>query len=80
VRAEKARLFAQSDLSITRASEPQITFGNDGRTATMLFRKSYRSGTNAARPQSGEVLQEIVWRKTESGWKISGERDLRVLR
>ena len=80
VRAEKARLFAQSDLSITRASEPQITFGNDGRSATMLFRKSYRSGTNAVRPQSGEVLQEIVWRKTERGWKISGERDLRVLR
>ncbi|MGI9107016.1 MAG: protein kinase domain-containing protein [Pyrinomonadaceae bacterium] len=79
VRAEKSRLFAESDLSITRTSDPQITFGRDGRTATMIFRKSYRRG-GTAQPQSGEVLQEIIWQKTERGWKIIGERDLRVLR
>jgi hypothetical protein len=25
------------------------------------------------------VLQELRWRRTEGGWKIVGERDLRVL-
>jgi serine/threonine protein kinase/ketosteroid isomerase-like protein len=79
VRAEKARLFQESGMSIRRTSDPQITFAPDGRTATMHFRKSYSRG-NAAQPQSGEVLQEIVWQKTNRGWKIIGERDLRVLR
>jgi serine/threonine protein kinase/ketosteroid isomerase-like protein len=79
VRAEKARLFTESGMSIKRTSDPQIAFAQDGRTATMLFRKSYSRGT-AAQPQSGEVLQEIGWQKTNRGWKIISERDLRVLR
>ncbi|HJR07235.1 MAG TPA: protein kinase [Pyrinomonadaceae bacterium] len=79
VRAEKARLFQETGMSIKRTSDPQITFAPDGLTATMHFRKSYSRG-NAAQPQSGEVLQEIVWQKTNRGWKIIGERDLRVLR
>ena len=79
VRAEKARLFQESALSIKRTSEPQIAFAQDGRTATTLFRKSYSRGT-AARPESGEVLQEIGWQKTNRGWKNISERDLRVLR
>ncbi|HEV7905533.1 MAG TPA: protein kinase [Pyrinomonadaceae bacterium] len=79
VRAEKARLFTESGLSIKRTSDPQITFAGDGQTATMLFRKSYSRGTTA-RPESGEVLQEIGWQKTNRGWKIISERDLRVLR
>ena len=79
VRAEKAQLFKQTGLSIRRTSEPEITFAPDGITATMLFRKSYTRG-NAAQPQSGEVLQELIWQKTNRGWKIVSERDLRVLR
>jgi hypothetical protein len=79
VRAEKARLFEEAAMSIKRTSDPQIAFAQDGRTATMLFRKSYSRGT-AARPESGEVLQEIGWQKTNRGWKIISERDLRVLR
>lgn len=79
VRAEKARLFQESGLSIRRTSEPQVTFAPDGQTATMLFRKSFNRG-GAAQPQSGEVLQELIWQKTNRGWKISSERDLRVLR
>ena len=79
VRAEKARLFQEPAMSIKRTSDPQITFSEDGRTATTLFRKSYSRGT-AARPESGEVLQELGWQKTNRGWKIISERDLRVIR
>jgi ketosteroid isomerase-like protein len=79
VRAEKARLFREPALSIKRTSDPQITFAGDGLTATMTFRKSYSRGTGA-QTDTGEVLQEIVWQKTNRGWKIISERDLRVLR
>jgi hypothetical protein len=79
VRAEKARLFAEPAMSIKRSSEPEIIFTTNGSVATTLFRKSYSRGTTA-RPESGEVLQEIVWQKTNRGWKIISERDLRVLR
>jgi ketosteroid isomerase-like protein len=78
VRAEKARLFQTSTMTIRRTSEPQITFGQDGNTATTVFRKSYSRG-DAAQSQ-GEVLQEIIWQKTNRGWKVVSERDLRVLR
>lgn len=79
VRAEKARLFKEPALSIKRTSDPQITFSADGLNATMSFRKSYSRGTGA-QTDTGEVLQEIVWQKTNRGWKIISERDLRVLR
>jgi serine/threonine-protein kinase len=79
VRAEKARLFRERGLSIRRTGDPQITFGQDGNTATTVFRKSYTRG-EASQQQSGEVLQEIVWQKTNRGWKIISERDLRVLK
>jgi serine/threonine protein kinase/ketosteroid isomerase-like protein len=79
VRAEKARLFQESGMSIRRTGDPQITFGQDGSTATTVFRKSYTRG-DASQRQSGEVLQEIVWQKTDRGWKIISERDIRVLR
>jgi serine/threonine-protein kinase len=79
VRAEKARLFSERGLSIRRTGDPQITFGEDGNTATTVFRKSYTRG-EASQQQSGEVLQEIIWQKTNRGWKIISERDLRVLR
>ncbi|HEX8635046.1 MAG TPA: serine/threonine-protein kinase [Pyrinomonadaceae bacterium] len=79
VRAEKARLFQAPSMTIRRTSDPQITFAPDGGRATTVFRKSFSRG-NAAQSQSGEVLQEIVWQKTNRGWKIISERDLRVLR
>jgi serine/threonine protein kinase len=79
VRAEKARLFTEPAMSIKRTSDPEIVFATNGIVATTLFRKSYSRGT-AANAQSGEVLQEIVWQKTNRGWKIISERDLRVIR
>ncbi|HEY0081738.1 MAG TPA: hypothetical protein VGB61_03015, partial [Pyrinomonadaceae bacterium] len=79
VRAEKARLFQGPAMTLRRTSDPQITFVQDGGRATTLFRKSYNR-SEASQSQSGEVLQEIVWQKTNRGWKIISERDLRVLR
>ena len=44
----------------------------------MRFRKRYqiRGGEGE---RSGEVLQELRWRRTPTGWKIVSERDLRVI-
>jgi hypothetical protein len=40
----------------------------------MRFRKRYRIDE-----RGGEVLQELRWRRTDSGWRIVSERDLRVI-
>ena len=78
VRAEKARLSSQAaDLDV-RAGEPEIQLGADGQTATMRFRKSWTF--SGGRPESGEVIQELLWRKTDAGWKIVSERDVEVIR
>lgn len=74
VREEKARLFSRARAVDVRASEPDIRLGRDGRTAVMRFRKRYQIDE-----RGGEVLQELRWRHTPSGWRIVSERDLRVL-
>lgn len=78
VRAEKTRIGSQVDSIDIRASEPEIQMGTDGRTATMRFHKSW--SFSGAKPESGEVIQELRWRKTDSGWKIVSERDVEVIR
>ena len=78
VRAEKARLFARASAVNVEAASPEIRMSRDGRTAVMRFRKRYQiTGGEGAR--SGEVLQELRWRRTDGGWRIVSERDLRVL-
>ena len=77
VRAEKARVFARASAVNVEAASPEIRMSPDGRTAVMRFRKRYRIDGPDSR--TGEVLQELRWRRTDSGWKIVGERDLRVL-
>jgi ketosteroid isomerase-like protein len=74
VRAEKSRVFSQARDVDVRASDPEIRLSRDGRTASMRFRKRYRIDD-----RDGEVLQELRWRRTGSGWRIVGERDLRVI-
>lgn len=74
VREEKSRLFSQARAVDVRASEPEIRLARDGRTAVMRFRKRYRIDE-----RGGEVLQELRWRRTDSGWRIVSERDLRVI-
>jgi serine/threonine protein kinase len=78
VRAEKTRLLSQVSEVDVRAGEPEINLSNDGRTATMRFRKSW--DFKGAQSSSGEVIQELRWSKTDSGWKITSERDVQVIR
>jgi ketosteroid isomerase-like protein len=79
VRAEKTRVFSRADAVDVQAGPPDISVSGDGQTAVMRFRKRYRIQGGAGE-RSGEVLQELRWRRTPGGWKIVGERDLRVLR
>lgn len=78
VLADKGRAFDNSDLIDVRAGRPEITLHSGGRTATMRFRKQYavRSGQQN---RQGEVLQELRWQRTEKGWKIVSERDVKVI-
>jgi serine/threonine protein kinase len=78
VRQEKERFLATLSSFSVQVSEPQFTIGNDGRTATTLFRKSYNA--TGAQARSGEVVQELRWVKTQAGWRISSERDVQVIR
>lgn len=78
VRLEKKRAFAGARSINIRAEEPEIIFQDNGRTAIMRFRKKYNveSGT---RNRRGEVVQELRWQKTNSGWRIFSERDIKVI-
>ena len=78
VRNEKTRLLSQYQNIEVRVGEPEIQLGPDKETATMRFRKSW-TFTGAA-SGGGEVIQELRWRKMNDGWKITGERDIEVIR
>ena len=79
VRAEKSRVFAEAEsVDVRTSSAPDIRLSRDGQTATMRFRKRYQIKGGAG-ARSGEVLQELRWRRTPSGWRIVSERDLRVI-
>lgn len=80
VRIEKARVFATAEAVEIQAAEPEIIFTDAGRTAVMRFRKRYRIEGGPRRSRRGEVVQELRWRRTPSGWKIFSERDIRVIR
>ena len=81
VKMERGRAFDGAGLLRVRAMEPETIFLEGGRVAIMRFRKQYESGGNrGARRRSGEVVQELRWRRTAEGWKIFSERDVRVLR
>ncbi|HEX8176552.1 MAG TPA: hypothetical protein VF543_15785 [Pyrinomonadaceae bacterium] len=79
VRDERVRAFRQTGEIQVRAEEPEIIFLDDGGTAIMRFRKQYVTEINGRR-RSGEVVQELRWRKTEAGWRIFSERDVKVIR
>lgn len=79
VRAEKVRAFRSATLIDISAEEPEIIFRDGGSTAVMRFRKSYRVDSGA-RSRRGEVVQELRWQRTREGWKITSERDVRVIR
>ncbi len=77
VRTEKVRLSAAKSIDI-RAEEPEIIFQDGGRTAIMRFRKKYRV-ENKLKISRGEVVQELRWQRTSSGWRIFSERDIKVI-
>jgi serine/threonine protein kinase/ketosteroid isomerase-like protein len=77
-RQEKERVLASLSSFSIQVSEPQLNINPDGLSAIMLFRKSYTSTGGQAR--NGEVVQELRWTKTQSGWLITSERDVSVIR
>jgi serine/threonine protein kinase len=78
VRRDKASSIVGARTVDIRIEEPNITFQDNGRTAIVTFRK-YFLIVHSERSQSGTVLQEMIWTRTPQGWRISSERDLRVL-
>lgn len=79
VRRERARAFERADLIRVHARAPEIIFVEDGQIAIMRFRKQYLT-ERGSRSDSGEVIQELRWQRTDEGWKIFSERDVKVLR
>lgn len=78
VRAEKERVFAGVRSVDIRAREPEIVFQGSG-VAVMRFVKEYQV-VERSRTRSGAVIQELRWQRTDDGWRIFSERDVRVLR
>ncbi|MEP6923331.1 MAG: serine/threonine-protein kinase [Pyrinomonadaceae bacterium] len=78
VRAEKKRVFENASAVNIQASKPEIALSNDGQTAKMRFRKKYVI-KNGQQKRSGEVIQELQWVKSRTGWKIVSERDVKVI-
>jgi len=79
VRAEKIRVFERATGIDVRAEAPEIIFTEAGRAAVMRFRKRYEI-TGGPGARRGEVVQELRWQRTPAGWKITSERDVRVIR
>jgi ketosteroid isomerase-like protein len=78
VRAEKEHVFARASAVDVRAGDPEITLSPDGQTAAMRFRKDYTIAGDGL-DKRGAVIQELRWRRTPKGWRITSERDLRVV-
>ena len=78
VRAEKAAVISRASKVDVRADPPQVFLSRDGREATMRFRKQFAI-EGGGQDRRGAVLQELRWRRTPGGWKIVGERDLRIV-
>ena len=78
VEAEKRRLFQPADSISMKIAAVQIDVRPDGRSATTRFHKRYEI-RNRTTSRDGEVVQEIEWALTPGGWKITGERDVRVI-
>jgi ketosteroid isomerase-like protein len=79
VRADRTRLFQRADEIEVRIEAPEITMSSDERSASMRFRKGYVMKAQG-RERRGDVIQQMQWRRTDEGWKITGERDIKVLR
>jgi hypothetical protein len=79
VRNDKSSAFKRADVLSVQADEPEILLSEHAGTAVMRFRKNYVIESGRQR-KSGEVIQELRWQKTGTGWRITSERDVRVIR
>ena len=78
VHAEKVKVFGAATTLEIEAGPPTIELAADGATAMTSFRKRYVIEGPSIR-RRGEVLQELRWERTATGWVIVSERDARVL-
>lgn len=78
VRAEKKRVFEKATAVDIQTGKPEINVSPDGRSATMRFHKKYAI-KERERNRNGEVIQELQWVKSGSGWRIVSERDVKVI-
>lgn len=79
VRADKARVFERASSIDIRTGAPDIRLSADGRTAIMRFHKRYEI-VGGGEDRRGEVVQELRWQRINGEWRITSERDLRVVR
>jgi hypothetical protein len=78
VRADKARLYDDAEAIQIEAGRPDIDVEPGGERAVVRYRKRYAiTGPRVRR--RGEVVQELTWVWSHEGWRIAGERDVRVL-
>lgn len=78
VRADKARLYDDAEAIQIEAGRPDIEVEPGGERAVVRYRKRYAiTGPRVRR--RGEVVQELTWVWSDEGWRIVGERDVRVL-
>jgi hypothetical protein len=79
VLADKVDQFRRAEVLRVRADAADIALPPDGRSAALTFRKRYEiSGGGLNRV--GEVVSELRWARSPSGWVITSERDLTVPR
>lgn len=78
VRNDKKRAFERATSVDIKTGKPEIIVSPDGRTAKMRFRKKYVI-KEGQRSRNGEVIQELQWIKSGSGWRIVSERDVKVV-
>ena len=79
VRADKDEVIGRARRVDISVGEPEIRYNKNTPTASMRFRKVYLIESETG-SRSGEVIQELIWRKTKDGWKIISERDVKVVR
>jgi serine/threonine protein kinase len=78
VRTDKKRAFQRATAIDIKTSKPEIILSPDGRSAKMRFRKKYVI-KEGQRSRNGEVIQELEWVKSGSGWRIVSERDVKIV-
>jgi hypothetical protein len=82
VRDEKRSTVGRAERVSITVDDPAVEFDREGLTAVMTFRKRYVIESGGKR-RGGEVVQELRWSRNKAdkqGWRITGERDLRVVR